>query len=340
MSPVASTAPPGVKQVTNFGGSITCGYYATQQGASGNIYSQLGYAGLFDSSLNVPSQNLCRYGDQAADTVRSAVYPHTAPALGAGQLYTVMVGTNDAGCGISAGCMGNWSGSLNAALTWLALPAGDKITGSSLQNPGASWTPDLDFGISTSSAGATLSFPVPQTVAGRTLYIAYRVFDPGTVNGGTASVEIDGSSVATLKTISDTGHAISTKNGLADTIVVASIPLGAVGAHTLLLRTGSTGGFFSFQWAGVSSGSYAGVGGAPRVMVATLPASTDAGLNINISTYNTALTQMIGALTNEGMYITLVPCASVLNPATDYHDTVHPNDSGHKKLAAAFEAAL
>lgn len=340
LTPVASSAPPAVKEVTNFGASITCGYYATQQGGSGNIYSQLGYAGLFDSSLNVPSQNLCRYGDQAADTVRNAVYPHAAPALGAGQLYTVMTGTNDAGCGISAGCMANWSNSLNAALTWLALPARDKITGSSLQNLSASWTPDLDFGVATSSAGATLSFPVPQTIAGRTLYIAYRVFDPGKVNGGTATVEIDGSSVATLKTIFDTGHAILTRNGLTESIAVASIPLGAVGAHTFTLRTGSSGGFFSFQWAGVSSSNYAGAGGAPRVMVASLPASTDAGLNSNISTYNNALTEMIKALTNEGMYITLVPCASVLDPATDYHDSVHPNDSGHKKLAAAFEAAL
>ena len=58
--------------------------------------------------------------------------PTVSPAADARQLYTVMIGTNDADlvCGGSSGCLGNWQGALTESLAWLALPANDKITGS------------------------------------------------------------------------------------------------------------------------------------------------------------------------------------------------------------------
>jgi lysophospholipase L1-like esterase len=336
-----AAASPKISAVTNFGASITCGYYATQQGASGNVYSQLGYAGRFDTALGVPAQDLCRAGDQAADTVRTWVLPNASPALGARQLYTLMVGTNDAQfCGASDACIANWRSSITATLTWLALPSGDKILGFSLLDSASPWSADLDFGIATSAPAASLTFPVTQAVAGRTLYIAYRVFDSGIVTGGSATVQVDGVSVAVLRTIVDTGHAIHTKNGLTDTVFVAAVRLGAAGAHTVKLTTGASGGFFSFQWAGVSSGNYATLAGAPRVMVATLPASTDATLNSALQIYNTALSDLVPTLVADRMYITLVPCGAALDATTDYYDNVHPNDSGHQKLAATFKSAL
>ena len=337
----STMALPKVAQVTNFGASITCGYYATQQSPSGNVYSQLGYAGRFDASLGVPAQNLCRAGDQAADMVHDWVQPNARPALRASQLYTVMVGTNDAqDCGASAPCIANWRNSLTAALTWLALPATDKILGSSLQDLSTAWQPDLQFGVATNVANASLSFPVTQTVAGRTLYIAYRIWDANTVTGGHAIVKLDGVSVATLHSIVNTGHSIHTHNGLTDTIVVAAIPLGDAGKHTVTLTTGSSGGLFSFQWAGVSSGTYASVPGAPRVLSAMLPTTANATLNVQLETYNSALVDVVGSLVADGMHITLVPCGSTLNADTDLYDTVHPNDTGHQKLTTVFKSVL
>lgn len=336
-SQLSPAALSHVKQVTNFGASITCGYYAKQQGTSGNVYSQLGYAGRFDASLGVPAKNLCKFGDQAADTVRTWVMPNTVPTLGSGQLFTVMIGTNDAqACGLAAPCVTNWRKSLTAALTWLALPSTDKILGSSLSSLSSAWSPDLEFGVATSAPSASLSFPVTQTVSGRTLYLAYRVFDPGTIAGGHAAVQLDNVYVADLHTIVDTGRSIHTTNGLTDTIFVAAIPLGGAGKHIISITNSASGGFFSFQWAGVSSDSYSAVPAAPRVLAAALPSTSSATLNTALLAYNSALADMVTALAADGMYITFVPCDTALDANKDLYDTVHPNDAGHQKLASAF----
>lgn len=344
-TPVSNSpeAPVGPKYatVTNFGASITCGYYATPQGASGYIYSTLGYAGVFDSSLSgTTAQDLCRAGDMAADTARAWVMPNAVPALEKKQLYTVMVGTNDLlQCGGQTGCLPNFMNAMTALLSWLALPGSDKVLGSSV-NVSSAWTPDLNVGVATSTAGASLSFPVQQTVDGRTLYIAYRVFDGGNVNGGTATVQLDGKAVATLSTIANGGRGISTPNGTTDTIWAVGIPLGAAGTHTVTITNGSGGGFFSFQWAGVSSGQYASTAGAPRLMVALLPQSSNANFNSNEVAHNNALSQLATALAADGMWVTVVHCESVLDITKDLVDTVHPDTAGHAKLAAAFENVL
>lgn len=339
--PSDAPASPKYAQVTNFGASITCGFYAMQEGTSGYIYSDRGYAGLFDATLTgTTAKNLCRPGDMAADTVKTWVMPNAAPALGQKQLYTIMVGTNDLSlCGSLPGCLPNYMNAMTATLAWLALPSSDKVIGTSL-NASSAWTPDLNVGIATNAAGASLSFPVKQTVDGRTLYIAYRVFDAGKVNGGTATVQVDGNTVTTLSTIANGGRSIATINGLSDTIWAVGIPLGAAGTHTVTITNGADGGFFSFQWAGVSSGQYASTPGAPRVMVSLLPQSTAPFFNTVEVTHNNALNQLATALANDGAWVTVVHCESVLDITTDMADTYHPNDAGHAKLATAFEKAL
>jgi hypothetical protein len=154
----------------NFGDSITCGYYATPNNGTGYMYSMSGYATLLDTALAAPQNYLCRGGDMAADMARLWVYPYAEPALGKNQLYTALIGVNDAHfCGLLTGCIANWSQALQASLAWLALPATDKITGAAMMgqaNAGASaWEADLDFGAATTRNGATLSFNVQQAIA-------------------------------------------------------------------------------------------------------------------------------------------------------------------------------
>lgn len=337
----ATPATPSYAQVTNFGASITCGYYATPVGGSGNVYSTRGFAGRFDSSLTgTTAQNLCRSGDMAADMVKAWVMPNAVPALGQHQLYTILVGTNDATlCGSLPGCVANYINAMAASMAWLALPSTDKVLGSSL-NVSQAWTPDLNVGVATSAANASLTFPVQQKVDGRMLYIAYRVFDFNQINGGTATLQLDGKTVANLSTIANAGHSILTQNDATDTIWAVGIPLGAAGTHTVTITNGPSGGFFSFQWAGVSSGQYSSVAGAPRVMVALLPQTTSAAYNSNEVTQNNALNQLATGLANDGMWVTVVHCESVLDTTADMYDTIHPNDNGHAKLATAFENAL
>jgi lysophospholipase L1-like esterase len=316
---------------TNFGDSITAGW--------GSTAPQLAYAALLDTAIAGPNANLSRAGDQAADMARLWVYPNAAPALGGAQLFTVMIGTNDAYvCGGSDGCIANWYQSLAASLAWLAVPSADKVLGNSIAQRSGSWTPDLKAGIATTAAGATLSFPVNQTQQGRSLLVAYRVFDTG-AGGGAATLSVNGQPVATLSATVTTGQAIDTKNGTSDTIFLASVPLGEVGQYTVTLTT-TMPGSFSLQWAGISSGNYATTLAAPRVLIGQITDTGSAALNATVDLYNAQLTQLVAALTAEGLNIRIVPTGNVLNPGTDFSDELHPNDAGHLLLAQTFAASL
>ncbi|SEG48377.1 GDSL-like Lipase/Acylhydrolase family protein [Bryocella elongata] len=342
-SPVVVSTPSTprvISVVQNFGDSITCGYVSSPADGTGYIYSNEGYAGLFDTFLAVPATNLCRSEDQAADMSRVWVYPNAVPAAGASQLYTVMIGTNDANsCGGASGCMQNWAQALEASLAWLGLPPGDKALASSATTTGK-WTADLGFGMATSDAAASITFKVNQAVAGRRLYVAYRVFDAGQVTPGNAALTIDGVATDTLHTQVATGHAISTLRGTTDTIFLETAPLGAAGVHTVTLTTSAAGGFFSVLWAGASTQNYASVSGAPRVMLAQITQTPVDALNPTVIAYNAMLAQIATSFTGEGLYLTTVPTYGALDLYTDMADGLHPNAQGHAKLAKVFESSL
>jgi lysophospholipase L1-like esterase len=327
---VSAAQQAAIGWTTNFGDSITAGW--------GSTAPQLAYAALLDTAIAGPNANLSEPGDQAADMARRWVYPNAVPTLAGAQLFTVMIGTNDAYvCGGSEGCMSNWQQSLAASLAWLALPSADKVLGNSIAERSGGWSPDLKAGIATKAAGETLSFSVQQTQQGRSLLLAYRVFDVG-AGGGAATVNVNGQPVAALSAEVTTGQVIDTKNGTTDTIFLASIPLGEVGQYTVTVTT-TTPGFFSLQWAGVSGGNYAAITAAPRVLLGQIPGTGSAALNVIVESYNAELAQLVATLVAEGMNIKIAETASVLQPG-DFTDELHPNDAGHLKLAQAFAGSL
>lgn len=304
------------------------------------MYSMNGYATLLDTATGAAPRDLCRGGDMAGDMAKLWVYPNAEPAVGASQLYTVLIGTNDAHfCGGSGGCLENWSQALAASLAWLALPQTDKVLGSAMTAVTGSWTADMGFGTATTDTGATLSFSVQQTVAGRMLYVAYRVFDATELAGGSAVVKVDGVPVMTLSAASV--QPIATQNGTTDTVFLASVPLGAVGQHQVTITTTSAeGATFSVLWAGASSRNYAAVSGAPTVVVGQITPTGNDDLNTVVGQYNAALGPLVAGLVNDGMNIVVAPSAQAFDPATDMSDMLHPNNAGHAKLAAVFESVL
>jgi hypothetical protein len=309
------------------------------------VWSLSSYAGLVDAELDVPSTNLCRSGDEAEDMARMWVYPYTQPSRGQGQLYTMMIGTNDMlQCGPVAPCVEDWKESTGASLAWLAIPKEDKILATQMTQSSGTWTQDsaLSMGESTTTGGSTLSFNVTQSVAGRSLYLGYRVFAPWLVQNGTATVSVDGVVQGSMTSLPYTGLWIATSNGVQDTVFLETVPLGDVGTHTVTVQlTSGDGTFFSLLWAGVPSQDYATVAAAPRVVVGYVPNSTNATWNAGFANYNAVLPTLVQSMTNDGMYITIAPTANVLNPATDFNpDGLHPNDGGHVKLAAAFMSVM
>jgi lysophospholipase L1-like esterase len=336
---VSPSVQQGIASVTNFGDSLTCGLVAQPNNGTGFVYSTNGYAGLLDSAIARPAQNFCRGGDQAADMARVWVYPNAVPALGAKQLYTAIIGDNDAlVCGVSSACLANFTQALSASIAWLTLPATDKVLAQSMAATGT-WIADSSFsyGQSATGAGNTLSFNSVQTMAGHPLYVAYRVFSSG---GGTAIVSVDGVAEATLSATGNDGLTVATQNGTPDAIFLVSVPLGATGSHQVSITTTASQGVFSVLWAGVASADYRTVPGSPRLVIGS-PPPTRLALGAAFPTYRSIIAELVDGFSSAGSNVQMAPTATAFDPSTDLGpDGLHPNNTGHLKLALAMNSVL
>ena len=325
--------------VVNFGDSITCGDYASPLTD--------GYASLLDPSFKGAATNFCREGDQVADMLWAQVYPNADPQTFGSPTYTVMIGTNDAQYSppsTNPGYLNNYTQTLYASIAWLAIPQTDKIFGqSSTVAKTGSWTPyDLPMtgvAITTSAAGDTLQFPVTQTIAGHHLYLGWHV----RINdGGSADLFIDGTQVDTLYTSGNTGASTETNKFLTEQVFLRTYPLGAVGQHTVLLRTrpGTAGtNTFGLFWAGVPSADYTLIK-SPRVLTGGVLHFQNNVSDADTSALDSAAQITVARLFADGLDVEYVPTRTVINTTTDMFDLKHPNNIGHQKLANAFLAPL
>ncbi len=328
-----------VDSVTNFGDSITCGFYAQPNDGTNNVYSTQGYAGLFDRFVGARAENYCRQGDEAADLSRVWVPFYSSPALGANQLYTVMIGTNNAyRYGVGPLNLGSYNHEVGAALAWLGMPATDKVLANTISERTGTWTSDTGFGLTSSDAAASLTFNVNQAVAGRNLYVVYHVYFVALGQAGTASISVDGIAQATVDESEGSGFGPPTQNGTSDSYFLQTVPLGAAGAHTVTFTSSGTPvSPVALLWAGVPQGDYTVIAGAPRVLVGAITNSPSGNQTYSTDVYNIQLRSLVSSLIADGMNITVVPTDAVLDPGTDFVDLLHPNNAGHAKLAAAFE---
>ena len=328
-----------VDSVTNFGDSITCGFYAQPNDGTGLVWSLEGYAGLFDTFLSVPALNSCRQGDTAADLSRLWVPFHSTPTANGNQLYTLMIGANDAyRYGIPASSLQTYSQEVGAALAWLAIPNTDKVLANTITQQTGIWTPDVNFGLLSTDPTASLTFPINQAVAGRNLYLVYHVWALPYGQAGKANIAIDGTTQATVDESQNSLVNIPTENGTQDTFLVQTVPLGAAGPHTITFSSaGPAGSQIGLLWAGTPQADYRTVDGAPRVLIGLITNSPSGNQTFAADIYNLQLTSLIPALAADGMNLTIVPTSRVLDPNTDFNDILHPNTAGHAKLAATFE---
>lgn len=336
---LTGTALDEVDVVANFGDSLTCGFYAMPNDGTGYVFSLEGYAGLFDKWLGVPSENWCRQGDTAADLSRQWVPLHSTPNATGHQLYTLMIGTNDAyRYGIPPNALSSYSQEVGAAVAWLGMPNTDKVLGSAATQQTGTWSPDTGFGIMSSDAGASLSFTVNQSVAGRNLYLVYHVWNLPYGQAGKAEIAVDGVVQATVDESQNSGALLPTENGTQDTFLLQTVPLGAVGQHTVTFRSvGPGGSTVAMLWAGTPQGTYAQTDGSPRVLLGLVPNSPSGNQTYVAYVYSQQLNSLIPAMNADGFNVTIVPTDTVMDVSTDFADILHPNSAGHAKLAAAFE---
>ncbi len=337
--PLSGTALAEIDSVTNFGDSITCGFYAQPNDATGYVYSLEGYAGLFDTFLGVPATNVCRQGDTAADMSRLWVPFHSTPAATGNQLYTMMIGTNDAyRYGIPQASLDTYTQEVGAALSWLALPDTAKVLANTITQRTGTWTADVGFGLQSTDSAASLSFPVTQATAGSNLYLVYHVWALPSGQAGKATIAVDGNVLAAVDESQNSNVRIPTENGTSDTYLLQTVPLGAVGQHTVTFSSaGPAGSMVGLLWAGVPQADYHAVDGAPRVLLGLITNSPSGNQTYGADVYNLQLKSLVPALSADGLNVTIVPTDRVLDVNTDFNDILHPNTQGHAKLAGAFE---
>lgn len=76
------------------------------------------------------------------------------------------------------------------------------------------------------------------------------------------------------------------------------------------------------------------------ILVAQITTSTTPQMAENIAKYDEALVPVVKKRTDAGNHVYLVDMSKLLDTKTDFHDDRHPNDVGHKKLAAKWYEAL
>ena len=336
---LTGSATEKVDSVENFGDSLTCGFYAQPQDGTGLVYSLEGYAGLFDASLGVPATNWCRQGDTAADLSRMWVPWNSTPTSTGNQLFTMLIGTNDAyRYGIPQSSLQTYTQEVGAAVAWLAIPNGDKVLANAITQQNGTWMPDVGFGMMSTDSGASLTFSVNQPVAGRNLYVVYHVWALPYGQAGKATIAVDGTVQATVEESQNALVNVPTQNGTADTFLVQTVPLGEVGPHTVTFSSAGPGGSsVGLLWAGVPQQDYRTVAGAPRVMVGLITNSPSGNQTFAADIYNLQLKSLVPSLAADGMSVDIVPTDRVLDPGSDFVDLLHPNNTGHAKLAATFE---
>lgn len=327
----APITPAAITAYAHFGDSVTCG--------GGASTPANGYAALMDATVAGSNTNFCHWGDEAADTAL-LVYANANPTVSSTQAYTAMTGTNDVWvCGTYPGCTGTYTEALSASLAWLAIPASDKVFAQAITVRTGSWSTDNSIrpglGLTSSLPGSSVMFPVKQAVAGRNLYLAWQA----TVgNLATATVAVDGTVIDTVGGYSDGAAAAQTSNGGTTTVFLKTYPLGAVGTHqvTVTVSPGApAGNIFTLLWAGVPSATYTQTG-IPHLIVGGI-LSENYGLRTDVTAlYDGIVQTVVNGLKADGLDVQFAAVHSILTAPNDYVDILHPNDAGHKRIAAAF----
>lgn len=294
------------------------------------------YANIIAAAESTNIVNFGTSGDQACDMSDGKVFPNTNPgALGSkNPTYTEMIGTNDAG-GKGAGA---YEAVFNqcwlSAVSWLAVPSTNKVAASACAQTGT-WAPVTGpyvagLALSSSTNGSTLTCPITVGLSG-VIYGWYRLTDAA---GGTFTYAVDGGSTTSIN--NQPTPPIATANGGTHGDGLIRITGLSPGGHTVV-----------FTMTNTNPVVLAAIGTPPTPSVSKCCVVLSGGVimqqnNANsaaTSAYNTDVINNIAMLAGDGLNDTFVDTRNAINSTTDMANTLHPNNSGHAKLGAVFEAS-
>jgi hypothetical protein len=277
---------------------------------------------------------------RAVEDLTASVYAQTTVS---GMLSTYMTGFNNYRWSGSSGGYQTDAGLAQVVATWLASYAWlTLVTSKVIRGNGTgvsligSWSippAPVHTERTTTQTGASLS----ATVTGTAVYVAYLLQG----SAGTFDLSIDGTDYGTINTSYAVNPRIATVSGAA--VRIGGLPLGN---HQVVLIANAASGPVSIDWIAGSSaaGGICLAGSIAHIDTTGYGATTDgmnAGSDALADKYNGAHTQLVNQLRGDGLDVRLANLDTIgYNVATDLSsDHIHPNDSGHAKIASAFAQA-
>lgn len=308
--------------VRAYGDSITVGVGASP---STNSFIKLLEAdvGAIDNRAVSSSQA----GNQAA-------LAYTAPAPVGGDIFHVMLGSNDFRKYKSdATKRGYFEKALLALTAWLSTPLKKRV-GSGLTLTGT-WTSNAAGWNRSTVAGAKAT----ATVNGSTVYVGYHIQDVAGTLTSLAKVRVDGVEVAQY---SSNGVGCATFLG-ADYYpnCIRITGLDPAITHTVEVEQCSNGQYVYVDW--IAGNSQAE---RPTIYLSNLPKMADTQYTADgtsdalLQSYNSYIAGLVSALVCDGTNAVLVDSYTALDPVTGLADGVHPNNTGHLQLKNARTASI
>lgn len=287
--------------------------------------------------------------DQACDLAPRQIFAQAATGNPSSRAtYSVLIGTNDVdvrGAGDGADAYQPIFRECHlAALSWLAVPAAEKVIvggggGVIANGPGAmDWASGWPE-YTTAGQGSTVTFPVTTAKAGA-LY-AWLVIDDG--SAATYTYDLDGAIAGPFSV--RLGTNIATHNGTTRTLGLLRLQDVPAGQHTLTftqINSGKDG--VSVVAVGVP-GAASGVA-LPTVLAGTIPFQQKTGASTGCQAsdapcqaYNAEIAADVSLLAGDGLDVRLFDTRKYMQgTAEEMSDAVHPNVLGQKELSEAVKA--
>jgi lysophospholipase L1-like esterase len=318
-----------------FGDSITVGVGASQ--------SDLGYAYLVAHAHNWTLTNNAVSGAQIQDNTNSWTDRSLATNVSGTTPTFMLAGYNDMRHGgLTANNLTTFQNTLYADVAWLAIPNANKLRSSSgsITYVGTWTSNNAAYGGTNPYKGSTTAGDTATaTVSGTVIYLAFETQTAWVQNFTVLIDSVD------KGPFSIPYSPTSTAAGFTGSLYFVRIPGLSSGTHTvqLLINSGSTNPVNLMYMAGNTTVSSAKVYVGNCLKMSTTGYAVGTGIfsfgsDAAVAGYNSAISQVVTDLAGDGLPVTYVDASAVYNPNTQVAvDNVHPNDSGHASIAAAFK---
>lgn len=336
-TPTVPTSPASLAAYHAYGDSITYGYQLP--------YTSQAYPNLTGADKNLTVSDIAIIGDEACDVPTRQIFPSVddpAPgSTGAYPLYTLMIGTNDAG---HAGIPYEPVFTLchQASIAWLAMPATLKVHAADKGVTGTG-TGGIDNtqvwkAWKTTAFGSSVSFPITLAAAGP-VYVWPLILDG---DHGTGSYAVDGNVLGSFTTAAPS--TIATQNGSTQSLSFLRIPNVTSGQHTVTFTQTSSQGTMQIVAIAAPPTTKTAL---PEVVVGQIPLQeagtvTACGQAPSLcDSYNIVVRSNIVLFAGDGLNVIYAQNHTYMQASSaEMADGLHPNALGQSELRYAFEVVM